>query len=1404
MSDYQRIDPAIYGAQPLTARDDTANADRPMYEPPSAVPATSVVAGSTLLAEGAAARQNAQRTEATVLESVGAGMSQWLPAHLYREMHAPTFAAEPGFNPVEFVRKGVDFTLSIPDEQFIMKAKSAEDAEHRTQVIRDRNLAQMAMGDHAVASFLTGALDPTYLAIDMASLGAGRLLSLGRFGAGGVAAGLTVGAGLVESQLTPTTPEMIAVNAMLMGAASTMAFRNGRVVRADEGFPTEALTEAAQRSGREQVGGEVPVMPEPNLVDMPNNLTTSRVPAGGDGRTPVTYLDGTSAPEYNPNWAIPREVQSALTADGRALMVDTVDDIAAHSEAVRRGYASIDADAKAVYLPSDDRVYLIGSNIKPGDDVKGILLHEYGVHMNAERVLGTKTMGEMLDRLEDLALSGNQRAKRAFDDVPRDTPQHLIREEALGYYVERNHGVFGDTLVGKFVNGVRAALRKVGLSGLKLSEGEIMALVRKAARGGEKAEKVSFDATFPMAWHGSAVKGIDSLQTRFVGTGEGAQAFGWGHYLTSEKGTALDYRNKESVRRGKATDDGGLYRVKINATEDQFIKLEDTVQSPTVGAAFAKLGIEPGLTGKAAYAKLSAKLGGDKAASEALFAEGVAGNRYATGRTRRSGTPSSNYVLFNDSLVDIAARYSKGAGNITQAQATKKALSAKGVAQAIEWSWHKTMSGYSPKSKEIADLLMDSPTTPSGNSAASMSRAIRADLAEFQYKYEGLLLDAMSARGFGVLKRITNTREAVRAQQAIEQDVYREMLRRNRASRDGKTLSNQGVPPEVVAMADSLDALSKRALQEMKAAGVAGADDVDELAGYVTRRWDIAKIEAIEARLLAAGPMDPVALRQKFVDTISIGIQRANGWDAQVAQDIAGAIYDRTKRKGQFQDAEFHANLGEDSANVLRTMLSAEGLKGQRLERVMEILAGKADDAGKAPVLKTRVDMHMDESMLLPDGSSVSIMDMLDTNVSLLTERYLDTASARSALAKKGLESPTQVANMRKALAQSIPDLKARGEAVKGFDEALNVLHGNPVGEEMLSGMRNIQALTQMVGLASSGMWQLTEYATIMAQYGAGRVMSSMLKEMPFLRKLSPQDNASLHSVLTRNSAQDTRLRPFINRMEDGFDVPLSDSMQLSLMQAKQLVPYANAMKYVQHHQARTTANLIVDVLNRAAGGDQAALKSLAEYGLESHSMVKVSPDIRTHGMDTSKWSDATWREVRAPLTKMMDEAVLRARLGEMPQFAHTSTVGKFLFTFRSFVLAAHNKVLANTLNNSGYSGLGLLLAYQMPLTVLATAANSGLAGKKQESLEETTKKAFSQLGALGLFSELFGVMSGTKQQFGAPGLIAVDRLYKALGSIHEGNPGNTAAAVVNATPILSAILPARALGEALKDNEDK
>lgn len=1253
MSDnQQRIDPTIYGGKEVQPRAVSAVAGAPagQYTPPTAVPTTSVVQGSSLLAEGAAALQTNRRGTASLRESLGAAVSQWLPAHAYDYLTTPSFALDPNFNAAEYVR-GLDFRLDNADEEYILKAKSAQDAAHRAEVLRQRNLAYEAMGDHKIASFIAGALDPAYLAIDVASMGATRLLRGGRAMAGTMAAGMTAAAGLAEAEMKPTSSTEIILNSLAMGAATSLLFRRGKLEPRDAQFPAEPL------------------------------------------RRTVEELQGTAA------------------------ATRAVDDVAAVADEVVPTVPS--TRTKVSHMNIGGR----GNNGTKFQSLSG------------------RAVLESIETGSDTALAGLATRVKGmlFDDVEvRVVHEKNLFQGKRPYYDPRQHAVF----------------------------------VAESTSPEIRLHEITHAVTSNKIEYG--LKNVDSTHGKIV------------RELEEVRQAA-----REEFKRGG----GNLNASHVDNTAYYLSDLHEFVSGV--------------FTGKSAFTDMLAKMADETAPKRSLLGRVVDGVRRLLGLPVEQASALTRVIGLTEALGKErlnATLHIAGAGGysirLAPNAALKKLKNSKEVAQAIEWSWHKTFGSYSSKAQEIADLLMDSPTKLSGNSVTSIQRALRADLSPMQYAYESALMEAMSARGFGLLQRITNTRRAVQAQQAIEKEVYNEMLRRNRAALDGVPLNSAGVDPSITKMADHLDALSARALAELKAAGVDGADDVIASSGYVTRRWDVAKIEAIESKLLAAG-LDEKAARQRVVDTIGIGIQRATGWDAEVADDIAGAIFDRTKRRGMFQDIEFQAGLGEDSTAVLRSILSAEGLTGARLQRVMDVLDGAKDEAGKMNTLKSRIDMHMDEQLLLPDGSSVTIADMLDTNVSAITDKYLDTVSARAAMAKKGLKSPSDIRNMRDALAQSVPDLSKRADAVKSFDEALNVIQGNPVGEEMLSAMRNVQALTQMMGLASSGLWQVTEYATIMAKYGAGKVVRSMVKELPFVRDMVKQEAASLREVLARNSSQDTRLRPFITRLEDNFDVPLSDSVQLSLMQAKQLVPYANAMKYIQHHQARTTANLIVDIFNRAAKGDAKAIQSLETYGLESGSMTKARADILQHGMDTSKWSHATWQEVRGPLTKMMDESVLRARLGEMPQFAHTSTLGKFLFTFRSFVLAAHNKVLANTLNNGGYSAMSLLLLYQVPLTVLATATNTALSGKPQDDLEATVAKAFGQVGALGLFSELFGVLTGNKQQFGSPGLIGVDRMYKAVGAIASGDPGDAGAALINATPLMSAILPVRAIGEALKDDKE-
>src|SRR5690606_6151658 len=228
----------------------------------------------------------------------------------------------------------------------------------------------------------------------------------------------------------------------------------------------------------------------------------------------------------------------------------------------------------------------------------------------------------------------------------------------------------------------------------------------------------------------------------------------------------------------------------------------------------------------------------------------------------------------------------------------------------------------------------------------------------------------------------------------------------------------------------------------------------------------------------------------------------------------------------------------------------------------------------------------------------------------------------------------------------------------------------------------------------------ITEYVKLLTKYGLMRSLRDFRKSFQFkehFSKFTPEEAGRLENILSRNAYQDIRLRPMVKKLEDGFNMPTSHAMLWRLQAAKQAIPYMNVMKWIQRHQSNLVGNLVADTLVQGARGNKKFKDILRQYGLDLDDplMGEIVADIQQYGADTTKWREGTWDAVRNGLNRMVDDSVLRARRGEVPAFAQVSDLGKFIFTFRSFVLASHNKTLLGTLNRDGAVGVGVLLAYQ-------------------------------------------------------------------------------------------------------------
>jgi hypothetical protein len=215
------------------------------------------------------------------------------------------------------------------------------------------------------------------------------------------------------------------------------------------------------------------------------------------------------------------------------------------------------ADAKG-------NVTLIADNIDKGSEL-GVFLHEMGVHVGMEGLVGKDNMLSLAQQVVNWSDKNDGSlesiiAKRVVDRVnfaaesaeKRGEPftDTNFIQEAIAYFVEEAvaHGINpmamdAKTELGRWFRklwaAAKVALRKMGLDRFdQLSAQDVVNLAHGAAR-------LELEGT----WHGTAAA-FRRFNHAYMGTGEGAQAFGWGTYLAQRPGIAHAYWESDVRRKG--------------------------------------------------------------------------------------------------------------------------------------------------------------------------------------------------------------------------------------------------------------------------------------------------------------------------------------------------------------------------------------------------------------------------------------------------------------------------------------------------------------------------------------------------------------------------------------------------------------------------------------------------------------------------------------------------------------------------------------------------------------------------------------------------------------------------------------------------------------------------------------
>lgn len=231
--------------------------------------------------------------------------------------------------------------------------------------------------------------------------------------------------------------------------------------------------------------------------------------------------------------------------------------------------ALLDDRTQAVFRQQGGRttVYLIADRIQQGTG-RSVFLHEVGVHAGLERLLPRVAYEKLYQFLMNKAKAYSAGTDKSLEaKLAHDAAQRMslagvnvadletLRSELVAYFVEEavNAGVdptasskLSAPLRSWFRNlwaAFKTALRKLGFNTDKLAARDIVDLAYGAAR-----------LEVAGTWHGTAAN-FRKFNHAFMGSGEGAQAYGWGTYLAQDPEIAEWYFTTDVKRKAKG---GGI------------------------------------------------------------------------------------------------------------------------------------------------------------------------------------------------------------------------------------------------------------------------------------------------------------------------------------------------------------------------------------------------------------------------------------------------------------------------------------------------------------------------------------------------------------------------------------------------------------------------------------------------------------------------------------------------------------------------------------------------------------------------------------------------------------------------------------------------------------------------------
>jgi len=237
----------------------------------------------------------------------------------------------------------------------------------------------------------------------------------------------------------------------------------------------------------------------------------------------------------------------------RVVVADSISEFPQDLRAAIRK-AQAEGDMRAVFW--NQEVYVLAPRIPNTQALEEVILHEVVGHYGLRKMVG-KELIPLLNRVYiDMARTDKAtEIKRTYYpgntfDASKREHRLVVAEELLAHLAESGKQRHR-TLWQKIVTAVRDALRRLGFT-ISMSENDLLKILEGAQRTVEQggfSRPSEADTYFRRAYHGTPHR-FDKFSLEAIGTGEGAQAFGWGLYFAGNRSIAEYYQRVLSSGRG--------------------------------------------------------------------------------------------------------------------------------------------------------------------------------------------------------------------------------------------------------------------------------------------------------------------------------------------------------------------------------------------------------------------------------------------------------------------------------------------------------------------------------------------------------------------------------------------------------------------------------------------------------------------------------------------------------------------------------------------------------------------------------------------------------------------------------------------------------------------------------------